>query len=243
SSSAAISSTSSSVSDCVAVFMTPRPISDLMMFCIGTPSACEKSRTLTPDSTETGPVGGAAGWRGVSRRVSSRPRAWRASRGRAAWLSMTTRRRRLPGPPPPRGRSGRFGLPPSVMQLLSVKTPERRIDPHGLPQHPGEGLLPHRPLEARDVRACVRAAPRHGSPEDEVALERAEPDELRLLRPPAAAGTRADGRHLRLLAVCLLALDRDPRGHLGGRRVLRPHRVEIDVALDVGDRRRVRPVG
>jgi hypothetical protein len=49
-----------------------------MMFCIGTPSACEKSRTLTPDSTETGPVGGAAGGFG-SRRCPS-GRACRCSR-------------------------------------------------------------------------------------------------------------------------------------------------------------------
>src|ERR1700757_4497873 len=34
----------------------------VMIFGIGTPSACERSRTLTPDSTETGPVGGAGGW-------------------------------------------------------------------------------------------------------------------------------------------------------------------------------------
>ena len=73
SSSVAISSTSSSERDCVAVFMTPSVISDLMMFCIGTPSACEKSRTLTPDSTETGPVGGAAGWRASRRGPSCCP--------------------------------------------------------------------------------------------------------------------------------------------------------------------------
>jgi len=33
-----------------------------MISCIGTPSACEKSRTVTPDSTNAGPVGGAIGW-------------------------------------------------------------------------------------------------------------------------------------------------------------------------------------
>src|SRR5437660_392421 len=31
---------------------------------------------------------------------------------------MTTRRLRLPGPLPPRGRSGRFGLPPLAIGLL-----------------------------------------------------------------------------------------------------------------------------
>ncbi len=125
SSSAAISSTSSSVSDWVAVRICPRFMRILMMFGIETPSACEKSRTLTPDSTETGPVGATGACRGPSRRgASSRPRPpWRGSRGRAAALSMTTRRRLLPGPLPPRGRSGRFGLPPlAICLLVSVKT-------------------------------------------------------------------------------------------------------------------------
>ncbi len=36
---------------------------------IETPSAWEKFWTLTPDSTETGPVGGAAGGRGSRRRA------------------------------------------------------------------------------------------------------------------------------------------------------------------------------
>ncbi len=58
SSSAAISSTSSSESDCVAVFIWPSAISILMICGIETPSACEKSRSVTPDSTVTGPVGG-----------------------------------------------------------------------------------------------------------------------------------------------------------------------------------------
>ena len=57
-SSAASSSTSSSVSDCVAVFRAPRPMRILMMSCIPTPSAWENSRTVTPEGTVTGPVGG-----------------------------------------------------------------------------------------------------------------------------------------------------------------------------------------
>ena len=69
--SVAISSTSSSLSDCVAVRIWPRPIRILMISGIGTPSACERSRTLTPDSTETGPVGGAAGGGFGSRRWAS----------------------------------------------------------------------------------------------------------------------------------------------------------------------------
>jgi hypothetical protein len=82
-SSAAMSSTSSSLSDCVAVRIWPRPMRILMISAILTPSACEKSWTLTPDSTETGPVGGAAGARG-SRRVLS-ARAWRWSRVPGRW--------------------------------------------------------------------------------------------------------------------------------------------------------------
>ena len=58
SSSVAISSTSSSDSDCVAVFIWPSVISILMICGIEIPSACEKSRKVTPDSTVTGPVGG-----------------------------------------------------------------------------------------------------------------------------------------------------------------------------------------
>ena len=68
SSSAAISCTSSSVSDCVAVFIVPRFISSLMICGIATPSACEKSRSVTPDSTVAGPVGATTsrGWRGAA---------------------------------------------------------------------------------------------------------------------------------------------------------------------------------
>ncbi len=113
----AISSTSSSLSDWVAVRIWPRPMRILMMLGIGTPSACEKSRTLTPDSTETGPVGGVPARAARGRRLS-----WRACRcsrgGRAPPWSMTTRRRRPPAPPPPRGRSGRFGLLPPLAIVL-----------------------------------------------------------------------------------------------------------------------------
>src|SRR4029434_2888332 len=43
-------STSSSASDCVAVFIWPRFMRILISSGIGTPSACERSLTLTPDS-------------------------------------------------------------------------------------------------------------------------------------------------------------------------------------------------
>ena len=105
--SVAMSSTSSSESDCVAVRIWPSPIRILMSSGIGTPSACERSLTVTPDSTVTGPLGGGAGgWRGGGG-ADPRSRGWRP------WLrapppSMTTRRFRPAEPP--RGRIGRFGL-------------------------------------------------------------------------------------------------------------------------------------
>ena len=57
----AISSTSSSDTDCVAVRMTPTSMRILMMSDIGMPRACERSLTDAPDATVTGPVGGATG--------------------------------------------------------------------------------------------------------------------------------------------------------------------------------------
>ena len=64
----------------------------LISWAAGTPSACERSRTVTPDGTVTGPVGCAGvACLGLG---SVRSRGWREScRGRAAPLSMTTRRR------------------------------------------------------------------------------------------------------------------------------------------------------
>ena len=55
--SAATSSTSSSVRDCVIWTIFPRFIMILMICAAGVPSACDRSRTDTPDSTVTGPVG------------------------------------------------------------------------------------------------------------------------------------------------------------------------------------------
>jgi hypothetical protein len=83
------------------------------MICgIATPSACEKSRSVAPDSTVTGPVGA---WtsRGCfgARSAGRSPGRWRCPwPGRPPPWSMTTRRFRLPGPPPPRGLIGLFGL-------------------------------------------------------------------------------------------------------------------------------------
>ena len=92
--SAAISSTSSSESDCVTVFGVPIFIRILMISGTFWPSACERFWTVIPDSTVTGPVCGTIsrgcfGWRGVS------SRRWRESwRGRPAPVSITTRRLR-----------------------------------------------------------------------------------------------------------------------------------------------------
>ena len=104
STSVAISSTSSSESDCVAVRIWPRPIRILMICAIVTPSAADRSLTVTPDSTVTGPVGWTgACWRGAA--CCERSRAARASRPRAAPPSITTRLRGLPG----RRRAGGSG--------------------------------------------------------------------------------------------------------------------------------------
>ena len=129
STSAAISSTSSSESDCVAVRIWPRPIRILMICAICTPSAADRSLTVTPDSTVTGPVG-CAGACGRAGACWERSRAARASRPRAAPPSITTRRRRPPWPPP-RGRIGRFGLfGPSAIRPSSVDASEPRADGH-----------------------------------------------------------------------------------------------------------------
>ena len=61
STSVAISSTDSSLSDCVIVTISPSPIMILMICATVIPSAAERSLTLTPDGTVTGPVGAATG--------------------------------------------------------------------------------------------------------------------------------------------------------------------------------------
>ena len=49
----------------------------LMIWAAGTPSACERSRTETPDGTVAGPVGGATSCFSRFGVASVRPRAWR----------------------------------------------------------------------------------------------------------------------------------------------------------------------
>src|SRR5207245_3900266 len=156
----------------------PRLTMSMMIFGAGTPSAWERSRTVAPDGTVTGPVGATAS-RGCFGRWS-RSRAWRAaSRGRSAPVSMTTRRFRRPAGAPWRGRSGRFGRPErdSSAMCVSVKPRECRIDFHGRPQHAVERSARAGPLEALQAPAGVdapsgplRGGLQHAVPRDE-ALE------------------------------------------------------------------------
>src|SRR5262245_60798940 len=148
-----------------------------MIWDIGTPSAPERSLTVTPDSTVTGPVGGAgACWRGAA--CCDRSRAARASRPRAAPPSITTRRR-LPAAPPPRGRIGRFGLfGPSAMRHLSVETRELRLDADGRPERAGERATADRLFEAGRVATGVRAAAARLRALAQHAVHRREADEL-----------------------------------------------------------------
>src|SRR3954451_490881 len=110
--STASSSTASSERDWVMVTISPRPIMNLMIAATGRPIAAERSLTLTPEATVTGPVGAATGARSpFGGRLSPRLSRWPGAPGRPrfAGLSITTRRLRPPGPTP-RGRIGRFGL-------------------------------------------------------------------------------------------------------------------------------------
>src|SRR3954470_22792377 len=61
STSATISTTDSSLSDYVMVTISPSPIMILMICATVIPSAADKSLTLTPDGTVTGPVGATTG--------------------------------------------------------------------------------------------------------------------------------------------------------------------------------------
>ena len=190
--SVAISWTSSSERDWVAVRIWPSPIRILMIWDIGTPSAADRSLTVTPDSTVTGPVAGTWGCFGVAGVWAERSRAWRPSRPRALPPSITTRRRR-PAWPPPRGRIGRFGLfGPSAMRLLSVETLEARLDRDGRAERAGESSALPRLLEAVEPTAGVGTPSRHGAARRQHAVHRPEAEERRLRRPAAAADACPD---------------------------------------------------
>src|SRR4051794_32022570 len=190
--SAAISSTDSSARDCVIWTISPRPIMILMICAAGMPSACERSRTVTPDGTVTGPVGwmtgccdfGFASWRSPAR--------WRLSPGRGRWLplSMTTRRFLPPGPPP-RGLMGLLGLPFAMCQGSSVETPQRRVDVDARAEHAVELPARRGALEARERDARVGPAPGSRALGQRAVL-RVEAHELRLWRLAPAAHARPD---------------------------------------------------
>jgi hypothetical protein len=104
--SVAISSMASSESVCVIVTISPTPIMILMISGTDTPRAADSSFTVAPELTLTGPVC----WTGAccgARSCFCPSRCGRsAGRGRAACVSMTTRRLRRPPGAPPRGLSG-----------------------------------------------------------------------------------------------------------------------------------------
>ena len=131
-------------------------------------------------------------------RGSVRSRAWRESwRGRAAPLSMTTRRFRPPGAW--RGRTGLFGRFPfefpfesAISVPTSVEASERLIDPDGRLQRAGEAAVGDRALEALEPAARVHASPGLLRAGRQRALAGDEADELFLRRLPAAAGAGPD---------------------------------------------------
>src|SRR5439155_7275320 len=124
--------------------------------------------------------------------------SWRACRcsreGRAPPWSMTTRRRRLPGPPPPRGRSGRFGLlPPLAMAATSVEVPQFRPYAQLLSKDTREHPALCSAVEARQVPARVGAAARLLPAGHENAFSGREAEQIALRRAPAAARAASRG--------------------------------------------------
>ena len=164
-----------------------------MIWATGIPSACDSSRTVTPDGTVTGPVGATIS-RGCF--VGAMPRCSRERRsswrGRAAPVSITTRRLR-PEIPPWRGRIGRLGLLGPSAIVFSVEGRQSRIDAHGAAQHTCERPSRGGALEACKPPARVRPAPRPVPSGPERAVRRNEAQELRLRRLAAAAHAGADG--------------------------------------------------
>src|SRR5919204_591704 len=157
---------------------------------------------VTPDSTVTGPVGWTTS-RGCFGRASARSRAWRPSwRGRAAPVSITTRRLRRPPVAPWRGRIGRLGLFGRSAIRVSVDPCQLEIDPHPLPQRAVEGAPGRCPLEASQARAGVDAPPGALRRRREHAVSGDEAPELGLRRLPAAARAGPDGNRHALAQLC-----------------------------------------
>src|SRR5215468_2117177 len=106
---------------------------------------------------------------------------------------MTTRRRRPPVPPP-RGRSGRFGLlPPLAIGHISVKALQLRPDVDLLPQYAGEHAAICCAVEAREAATRVNAAAGLAPTSHEDSVAGREAEQLGLRRPPTAAGAAPHG--------------------------------------------------
>src|SRR5207249_10079764 len=163
---------------------------NMMILGAGTPSAWERSRTVTPDGTVIGPVGATTS-RGVLGRDASRSRCCcRASRGRAAALSITTRRLRRWPAPPWRGRMGRLGLfEPAALAIRcsSVEGCEFLIDLDGLAQRSIERALGDRTFEACEPTAGIGPATGNSRPRHEVSGRRREAEKSALGSLPPAA--------------------------------------------------------
>ena len=146
SSSVPISSTASSVSDCVMPTSSPRPIIVFWMTAVETLSVVARSFTVTPDGTVTGPVGATASSRLSERSPPPRPRPrpWlRVSRaGRAAPVSITTRRRRPAAAPLRCGRERRGGSEPGVPGPGLGRAPPPSLTPGPSTRPPPAGLEP-----------------------------------------------------------------------------------------------------
>ena len=115
---------------------------------------------MTPDGTVTGPVGGTTGAATSAAAPAGRAPARASWRGRAAPVSITTRRLRRPAGRP--GGAGSGGLVCSVGQpfALSVEPRELRIDPHGLSQGAVEGVPVAAPARSRPAAGtCRRRVP------------------------------------------------------------------------------------
>src|SRR5436190_22537424 len=168
---------------------------NMMILGAGTPSACERSRTVTPDGTVIGPVGATTS-RGVLGRDASRSRCCcRASRGRAAALSITTRRLRREPAPPCRGRMGRFGLfelDSLAIRCSSVEGCQFLIDPDGLPQRAVERAARDGPLEAWKPAAGIGPATGHACARNKPTVHRREAQKLPLRSFPPAADAASD---------------------------------------------------
>src|SRR5918995_1836663 len=183
-SSAPISSTSSSESDCVIWTIWPRPIMILMIWAAGTLSPCERSRTETPDGTVAGPVGGATSCRSRFGGASPRLRAWRGF-GRFEPPSITTRRLRPAAPC--RGRIGRFGLLGPSAISVQCRGESLCVDVNVPSQDAVEGAPVYGALETGQPPARVRAPARLRPSPDELPAANRKAGELRLRRLPTAA--------------------------------------------------------